>query len=150
VSFTVPLLPPSVNHYYRPSRRGGYYISPEAQAFIDAVCIFSGRQACEGKFYAVQISVGIPQAEFLRLDIDNLGKSLLDSLRKAAVIKDDRYVVDLHLTKYVSPDPCTKYLIVGSTELIKAAEPTAKDSAWVCRYCGKKLRDCVCVFDETA
>jgi Holliday junction resolvase RusA-like endonuclease len=94
--FSVPLIPPSVNHYKMPRKQGGFFITKEAQAFIDAVCMI-GRTAAPrlpipGKFYAVTITVYVSRKKFLRGDSDNMEKLLFDALTKSGLITDDRYV----------------------------------------------------------
>lgn len=96
-AFEIPLIPPSVNHYKQPGRiRGTWYITKEAQAFIDAVCMI-GRNAARvlpiiGKFYYVEVTVYVSEKKFLRGDSDNMEKVLFDALTKAGLIKDDRYI----------------------------------------------------------
>ena len=111
ISFTVPLLPPSVNHYKKPNGRGGWFVTDEAKAFINAVWLFCKRQHCDAQYYAIQIKVGVTEKQFARGDLDNLAKVSIDALAASRVIKDDRYVIDLHLSKYISSEPCTTYRV---------------------------------------
>ena len=90
LSFTLPLLPPSVNHYK--VRR--YFSNRETQAFMDAVCIFSKKQPVTGRFFIVDITYYLPDAELLRWDTNNFAKVAIDALVKAGVIRDDRYILE--------------------------------------------------------
>jgi Holliday junction resolvase RusA-like endonuclease len=115
LTFHVPLLPPSVNHYK--VRR--FYNSPAAKAFIDAVCIFSRKQPVLGAFYQVQVYYIMAPEEFLKWDVDNFSKVTLDALKVAGVIRDDRYVVELNLTKQKAAEPvagATVYCVIGRAE----------------------------------
>lgn len=96
LTFDVPLIPPSVNHYKLPAKHGGFYVTKEAQAFIDAVCMI-GRTAAKilplpGKFYEVTLTVYVSDKKFLRADSDNMEKCAFDGLTKAGIITDDRYI----------------------------------------------------------
>ena len=101
ISFRVPLIPPSVNHYKNPRKGGGWYVSKEAKAFIEAVQIL--RPACdapEGTLLEVRIKYFIHHSKFLRMDVDNLSKVSLDSLVKANLIEDDRYIKRIEAEKF--------------------------------------------------
>lgn len=94
--FSVPLLPPSVNHYKSPSWRGGFFKTREATAFTDAVAIF-GRE-CRGllsaaDFYEVDLVFAIEETRFLKCDGDNFEKLAFDALKTAGILRDDRYIV---------------------------------------------------------
>ncbi len=107
--FSVPLIPPSVNHYKQPKARGGYYITAEAKAFIDAVPVFARPAApkswpwwgvdpktAHGKparlFYEVELTFHIHRPRYLAGDSDNLEKVAFDALTTCGAITDDRYV----------------------------------------------------------
>lgn len=91
VSFTVPLVPPSVNHYKMPRRGGkGFYVTEEAQAFKKAVAIFA-----KGAHYAAEecrVELGIYLGKGGRGDIDNFLKVTLDGLVSAGVINSDAHI----------------------------------------------------------
>jgi Holliday junction resolvase RusA-like endonuclease len=111
LTFSLPFLPPSVNHFK--TRR--FYNSKETWAFIEAVCVLSGKQRVAGEFYAVEMTYYIPEREFLRWDTNNFWKVALDALSAAGVIRDDRYVVDERARKLLAPDgeAQTEYKITG-------------------------------------
>lgn len=116
VAFFVPLLPPSVNHYKAPDGRGGWYLSKEAAAFIDAVVIFSRRIPVTGPYFEVELTFRIVKNKFLKWDADNFEKVSFDALKHAGVISDDRYI-----TRHVNQktpvedqnDSGTHYLVRG-------------------------------------
>ncbi len=101
VVIRVPLIPPSVNLYKRPRGllKRGFYVTPEAQAFKDAVAIFARGASVNSKYYGVHLVFHIPTRTFLSGDLDNRFKVVLDALTDARVIVDDRYIVRLHADK---------------------------------------------------
>lgn len=124
VTFEIPLVPPSVNHYKQPGRRPGqWYLTKEAQAFVDAVCMI-GRTSVRsmpvaGKFYDVTVTVYVSQEKFLRGDSDNMEKVLFDSLTKAGLIRDDRYITrhtNNRLPVPTAQQERTVYRIIGREE----------------------------------
>ena len=123
-NFSVPLIPPSVNHYKLPRLKAdltrGFYVTKEAQAYIDAVCVLSGRQPIAGRFFEVWIEYYLPAESFLRNDADNFSKVSCDALTAAGLIPDDRYISDLHLAKrraLDAQDVRTVYRILGREQL---------------------------------
>lgn len=125
-TFEVPLLPPSVNHYkkvrwqHQGNQFMGFYTTAEAKAFIEAVCILSGRQAVSGRYFHVAITFHIPIHEFLRWDVDNFSKVSCDALKAAGLIPDDRYIAELSLVKRpteATQDARTVYFVHGRESL---------------------------------
>lgn len=116
LQFAVPLIPPSVNHYKLPGRRGGFYRAAECISFTDAVCIFSKKEPVGGQFYEVHVTYYLEPAKFLRFDADNFLKVSFDALKAAGVIRDDRYIVDHHVHKRAAKDAQdvhTSFLVKG-------------------------------------
>jgi len=116
--FVVPLLPPSVNHYRKPRRGGGFYRVAECGSFIDAVCVFSGKTMVTGNFYALEIwfFLGPAKRNLSSNDLDNFQKVAIDALVRAGVIKTDGRILDLHLHKrFVRTDreERTEYFVTG-------------------------------------
>jgi len=116
--FTVPLLPPSVNHYKSPRRGGGWFRAAESIAFIDAVCVFSGKTMVTGNFYTVEIFffLGPSKHNLSSNDLDNFQKVGIDALVRAGVIKTDGRILDLHLHKrFVAGgrEERTEYFVTG-------------------------------------
>jgi Endodeoxyribonuclease RusA len=110
ITFTVPhLTPPSVNHYKYPCRfrnkntgliRLGMKLTAEAKAYTAAVCMFSKgdtlvppgltKDALRKLLYGCSVKIFLGPG--VRLDADNGGKLVLDSLQKARVIHSDAFV----------------------------------------------------------
>ena len=101
ISFRVPLLPPSVNHYKSPRKGGGWFVSKEAKAFIEAVQLLAPKTSIpRGSLIEVRVKYFIQRQNFLRVDLDNLGKLTFDSPVKAALISDDRYIKRIEAEKF--------------------------------------------------
>ncbi len=117
LEFTVPLLPPSVNHYKLPNQYGGWRITKEAQAFTDAAAIFAraaspanwpwnidAKTAGIRPFYEVDLTFYIEKSSYLKLDSDNLEKVAFDALVKCGAITDDRYIKYHTNRAQIAPD----------------------------------------------
>jgi Holliday junction resolvase RusA-like endonuclease len=116
--FTVPLLPPSVNHYKGVRKNGGFYRKREAVAFVDAVCVFSRKTMVTGNFYTVEIFffLGPSKRNLSSNDLDNFQKVGIDALVRAGVIKTDGRILDLHLHKRFTEtdrEERTEYFVTG-------------------------------------
>lgn len=116
--FVVPLLPPSVNHYKKPRRGGGWFRVAECASFIDAVCVFSGKTKVTGNFYALEIwfFLGPGKRNLSSNDLDNFQKVAIDALVRAGVIRTDGRILDLHLHKrfvLTDRDERTEYFVTG-------------------------------------
>ena len=96
VSFTVPLVPPSVNHYVKHTRSGRHYVTKEAIAFKEAVHIFAAHLPEPAERYEVILHVYLGKGA--RGDADNFGKCALDALASAGVIHSDS-AVDIFTVK---------------------------------------------------
>ena len=103
MKFSVPLLPPSVNHYKQPRRGGGWYRAADAIAFVDAVAIITrgaGSQRITGNCHEIELTFYLGPARSRGAnDLDNYSKVAIDALVRAGVIKTDARVFDLHLHK---------------------------------------------------
>jgi hypothetical protein len=100
VSFTVPMIPRSVNTYTRHCIVGGRirrFVQKDALSFIDAVRTCCGGQSVAGKSYEVRFIVH--EGKGARGDIDNRAKLVLDGLVKAGVIHSDSAITDLSMAK---------------------------------------------------
>jgi Holliday junction resolvase RusA-like endonuclease len=116
--FSVPLLPPSVNHYKKPRRGGGWYRAVEATGFVDAVCVYSRKTRVTGNFYVLELwfFLGPSKRNLSSNDLDNFQKVAIDALVRASVIKTDGRILDLHLHKrFVATDrdERTEYFVTG-------------------------------------
>ncbi len=97
LTLTIPLVPPSVNHYVRHTRKGRHYITREAKAFLAAVEIFAAGRKVAAKAYRVEFTVYLGKGA--RGDADNYAKCVLDGLAKAGVIHSDAAVAELAVGK---------------------------------------------------
>lgn len=97
VKFTVPLVPPSVNHYKMRTNRGVTFVGKEAKAFKQAVAIFSRGQQLEAEAYEVSAVFYLGHGQ--RGDLDNLLKCTLDGLAESRVIRTDAAVMRLTAEK---------------------------------------------------
>lgn len=99
-AITVPLTPPSVNHYKSPYVRHGHiawYVSKEAKDFKGYIAQFSRRQRVRGKAYKLEVWIYLGYKE--RGDGDNFFKVVADGLVDAEVIDSDAKIVNWHLYK---------------------------------------------------
>lgn len=115
--FEIPLVPPSVNHYKQPRKNGGWFITKEAQAFIDAVCMIGRTQVPNlpivGQYYEVWIVVYLRTSRFHSVDSDNMQKVEFDALTKAGIVRDDRYITRHHHRRLIGITERTCYFIRG-------------------------------------
>ena len=71
--FTVPLVPPSVNHYKNRNRHSGrWYVTKEWESFKAAVSIFSRGKRVVGRLYEVDLVIYLGKRK--RGDGDNFVK----------------------------------------------------------------------------
>lgn len=97
VSFTVPLVPPSVNHYKMRTRKGVTFVSGEAKAFKQAVAIFGRGQAVEAESYEVSLQIFLGKNG--KGDADNFAKCCLDGLVEGGIIRTDAAINKLTIEK---------------------------------------------------
>jgi len=93
--------PPSLNHYYR-IWRGRTLISREGRAYREAVCALLARRGVRPMLGPLAMAVEAYPPDKRRRDLDNLQKSLWDSLQHAGAYGDDGQI-DLHLTRRHAP-----------------------------------------------
>lgn len=110
--------PPSVNEYWHHGRGGQVFIGTEGRKFRkDVISIIGpGFPTLTGRL-EVQIHAYVPDRR--RRDLDNLCKSLLDSLEHAGVYKDDGQIDVLIISRHEKVDGGC---VVVNVEEIK--EPT--------------------------
>ena len=97
LEFELPY-PPSVNHYWR--RVGARtIISRGGRAFRQTVCSILATRQFETMVGPLVVDVIVYPPDRRRRDIDNVLKSLLDSLEHGGAFHDDSQVVDLHVRK---------------------------------------------------
>lgn len=91
--------PPSVNHYWRHGKNG-HYISSEGRAYREQVNYLCS--LVRGKFEPLdrlQVTIEAYPPDRRKRDLDNLLKSLLDSLQHAGVYADDSQIDHLSITR---------------------------------------------------
>ena len=96
------LWPPSVNHYWLRSRTGNY-ISPFGKAYRQSVWVefkhsYPGKSPFKNRLH-VKILASPPDNK--RRDLDNILKSILDSMQHAGVYEDDNQIdaIEIYRTK---------------------------------------------------
>ena len=97
LSLSIPIEPPSGNHYKRPNGKGGQFITKEAKSFYQAVSVIARGETVEGD--AHEVTYVVYQGFGKKGDVDNYAKCILDSLVKCGVLKSDASVVSLHAHK---------------------------------------------------
>lgn len=97
LAFSIPLVPPSVNHYVKHTRSGRHYKTKEAIAFLAAVPICAGNRPVRHKFYTIEIILTLPPKA--KLDCDNSLKVILDGLVQGGQIHSDAAVTGLCVHK---------------------------------------------------
>jgi Holliday junction resolvase RusA-like endonuclease len=86
VSFIVPLVPPSVNHYKVRFRNGNTVVTAEALAFKQAIALYARGGSVCAKTFVVRIKVVLPKKA--RGDVDNFPKLCMDGMADAGVFRD--------------------------------------------------------------
>ena len=111
ISFTVPLVPPGVNHYVKHTRSGRHYVTKEAIAFKETLAICARGFAVIGRRFQVEAIIYLGHKG--KGDVDGFAKLILDGLAKAGVFQkangrrplvtpcqmSDAHVTDLILRK---------------------------------------------------
>lgn len=85
-AFTVPLVPPDVNHYVRHTRTGRHYVTKDATAFKQAVAIYGRNLFVCAKTFTVSIRIILPACK--RGDADGFIKLVLDGMADAGIFRD--------------------------------------------------------------
>jgi Holliday junction resolvase RusA-like endonuclease len=114
VHITVPLTPPSVNHYKMKDRRGHWYVKAEATAFKECVCLLGKqvRGVLVSRRYELEVTIYLGAGQ--RGDGDNFWKVIADGLVEAGVIHSDAAVDDWILHKRRdSKSPRTEITVRG-------------------------------------
>lgn len=98
IAFTVPAVPPSVNHYVKHTRTGRHYVTGEGTAFKEWVGTASRGMQIRWESYGVMIHIFLGAGQ--KGDIDNFPKCVLDGLKDYGVIDSDARVTRLVLEKF--------------------------------------------------
>lgn len=86
-------LPPTTNHTYGQRGRRRFMYAEAKQWLRDAVIVLKANKGEN------PISVTIIYYLKRERDVDGSQKIILDSLTRAGVVKDDKYITELHLYK---------------------------------------------------
>ena len=96
--------PPSVNHIYGYTSKGGYarsYITKEGRAWFQEAGILLKKQIRKRKPIESHVEVFIElHTAYFRQDVDNILKPILDLLEKNRIIKNDNLVIKLDVEKF--------------------------------------------------
>jgi len=115
VRITVPLIPPSVNHYVKHTRAGWHYVSADAKSWKAAVAFASRGYTVAFPYpsgYVIEATVHLGKGG--KGDVDNFAKCILDALKDAGVIHSDSAVTDLTLRKRRDREnPRTEITVTG-------------------------------------
>lgn len=139
LKLNVPMTPPSVGHYQgiriiTPKATGKplpmFYDTSEAKAWWKAIAASAGGRNVEAAQYIVAFVLHLPPRS--RMDLDNGAKCVLDGLTKAKVIRDDRYVIEVHAYKVKAPtdwEARTEIYIkpAGQLSLLEVSMPSIDD-----------------------
>jgi Holliday junction resolvase RusA-like endonuclease len=128
VSFSVPLIPESVNHLWKVTMytgadgyaHRGRKLSKPVKAYYEAVAIFAGGRTvspvtdAERRKVRYHVTVDVYLGRRQRGDADNFSKSAVDGLVKAGVIHSDANVETCTVTvhKDERDNPRTEYKVV--------------------------------------
>lgn len=121
IAFTVPLVPPSVNHYKVRYRNGRTVVSQEALAYKAAIKLFLGDRYVTGKRFAVTLRV--VQGVGDRGDWDNYPKLPCDGLAAAGAFRDPKgkLLSDAHVKYGCVIIDCDERPALGRTEIVVEA-----------------------------
>ena len=90
--------PPSVNHIYSRTKKGGVMLNPKAREYREEVIytIGKGHTTLNG---SLRVVVDAYMPDKRKRDIDNIMKSLGDAMTHAGVWKDDSQIDDLRIVR---------------------------------------------------
>ena len=91
--------PPSINHYYR-IWRGHAVISSEGRAYREKVCAILAGRGVRPISGSLQMRIEVFPPDNRRRDLDNLQKSLWDSLQHGGAYHDDSQVIRYEVEKF--------------------------------------------------
>ena len=101
IRFTVPMVPPNLNHYVRHTRTGRHYVTKEATAFKSALAVYARGASVHGKAFDVSLLIVLGAKE--RLDVDGGIKLCLDGLADCGAFRDlkGNRLSDAHVIRLV-------------------------------------------------
>jgi Holliday junction resolvase RusA-like endonuclease len=92
LQLTIPLTPPSVNHYKKRARSGHWFVTEAAKAFKAHIWHAAGGRFLKAKRYGLEATVYLGKGS--KGDGDNFWKVIADGLKDAQVIHSDAAVTD--------------------------------------------------------
>lgn len=120
LTIIVPMLPPSVNHMYRPNGKGGKILTDEAKTFRELVC-YEARSTANAQGWKVplaplSLTILLTYGDDRRNDLDNRVKAAQDALSLALGFDDRR--IDALTIRRVGVEKCRPLC-----EMILEAQP---------------------------
>jgi len=103
IEFELPLLPPSVNACFRTTKRGGIYRSKKYREFLTTMDQFFETVEYEILKGDIIFTVEFECKSKRKRDLDNLLKSLIDSL-EGRLFENDSQLVEIHAKKKIGCD----------------------------------------------
>ncbi len=90
--------PPSVNHIYSRTKRGGLMLNPKAKAYREEV-IYTIGKGHTTLTASLQVHVQAYMPDKRKRDLDNTLKAVFDAMTHAGVWKDDSQIDDLRIVR---------------------------------------------------
>ena len=121
MDFSVPSLPPGINHYYKTTRFGGRYVCKEGVAFKKLVMqhVHFKRVGAGKRDVKYQLVLKFSSPNWMTKkgsihkragDIDGFAKCSIDALCEAIYI-DDSAIFELHMYKVSSKEESTHFVL---------------------------------------
>jgi Holliday junction resolvase RusA-like endonuclease len=114
ITFSVPIIPPSVNHYVKHTKAGVHYKDKKATEAFEQCLALAVHQSGSvvGEIFKVTAVVTLGPGQ--KLDVDNPNKLILDSLKRAGAFVSpagkelsDSWVFGIETWKRRGPEPRT-------------------------------------------
>ena len=121
LAFTVPLVPPGLNHYVKHTRRGRHYVTAEALAYKEAVGYMLQGRWCTGRSFAVELRIVLAKGQ--KGDVDGFPKMVLDGLADGGAFVDliGRRLTDAYVRRLLVVLDCDERPAQGRTEIVVEA-----------------------------
>jgi Holliday junction resolvase RusA-like endonuclease len=111
VTFAIPLLPPSLNHYTKHPAAGVHFKTKEAKGWEKAFPIFSRGQFVQSDSGLFEVTIRFTPGLGAKGDVDNYNKLPLDCCAKAGMFRDrkgnpvsDAWVKKLTIELFDAPE----------------------------------------------
>jgi len=94
-------VPPSVNHYFQRNKNGSMRISEDGLRFRDEVMVrvikrYGKPKTIHGRVF---VEIQIAFKDYVRRDLDNVLKALLDGLEHAGIYQNDSQIDELIIVR---------------------------------------------------